>query len=398
MQRIGNKTADSRWGLLETQGLFVLGFALLYFKFFFQQTTFFEIDGFLDSALLLFGALFLLLHCAMHIREYGHSIFLLLVAFALTALVYVRTGETAPFVFTLVVASSATAGDLKRILKTWLIVTSILMALLCIMYSLLLAFDPGSLDFFYRKEHGAITATRYAFFFVHPNMPAAISLMIVCAALYLKRARIGIADVLLALLFAVLVYFLTRSRTSGALLLAAPFLFYLQQHTSVFNRKWVRALCAVLAPLLFIGIYLVSGPLYSDGIGSALNGRVWLWHACYQNQGLTLFGQHFVPATAVTVHGWNGVATTLDSFYANGLFVFGIAFSLLFCWAVARAFLKWDDGMGRAIPFLLVILAFGITEGHILNLVVCPLALLLGASVLPEREKGSKTEHRQPLQ
>lgn len=137
------------------------------------------------------------------------------------------------------------------------------------------------------------------------------------------------------------------------------------------------------ANYLFFIVYLLAGPLYSDSLGQALTGRVSLWHYCLENQGVTLFGQFFVPTKSIGTNGWTFYYTTLDCAYASGLLVLGLCFSAFFCSCVYRRVKKNDPQLASELPLILVMLLFGFTEVHVFSIVICAPLLLLSGGILP---------------
>lgn len=362
--------------------LFCIGFYLLYAKVFSSLTTLFTLPQLADNTLLVSGSAFLFLHCIKNLDRYKGRVVPLTISLIVGLYVYMATGETAPFIFILVAVSASTAGDGKWLIGLWIKVTGALIAFLAVAYIIVLIGDPDSLDVVYRSDDGVIARTRYSFFFRHPNLVSALCMMLICGYLYLRSGRITGVTVVGSILLSAIVFMFTDSRTSFLLSCLAPFLFLIQQRTGFFGRRRGRRLMLALPVMLFILTLLVSGPLYSSTLGDLLTGRVWLWHVCFDNQGVSFFGQPFRSVSAVTLYGYTGTASTLDSFYASSLFVFGLLFCAVFCSFYWSCLMSLKSTLAPEYCILLVMLLFGITEVHVLNLVASPGMLLLGEGLI----------------
>lgn len=356
---------------------FTIGFTLLYIRVFVNQVTVVSLPYLLDIGLLIAGAFFLFAHCFERIDAYGKNMGWVLAILLGTAYLYAVTGETAPFVVALVLVSAASLDNVLFTVKLWFALTAGLAALLVVVYSAVLLMHPDSLLYFYRRENGYLASTRLSFFFNHPNMAAALALSLLGVILLFKSERFRFLENVVLLGIALTVFFTTGSRTSFILMLVLITLFWLQNVFSILDRPSIRFLLKLLPIALFVVTYLLAGPIYTPERGGWFTGRVWLWHVCLQNQGPTLLGQAFQPSTAVTLNGWLGTASTLDSFYADCIFEYGLLFSCLFCYLVWKSFSIETDYMHNAAPLIVVMLLFGFCEGHVLNIVICPALYLM---------------------
>ncbi len=366
---------------MQIPALFLIGFVILYARTFCDMTTLFSIPDQVDKLMLLAGSVFLLLHCCKNIGRYKGLVLPLLLALTVGVYVYFAAGETAPFVFILVAASAPTAADGRSLIRMWLQMTATLVLFLCIVYVIVLLVDPSGLDFVYRDGGEDTERIRYSFYFNHPNMVAALWLMIICAYLYLKSGKISGVAIVGVLLLSTTIFALADSRTSFILSCLAPLLCYCQQKWGFLGLKVVKRVLYLLPLLLFLFVFLSSSVLYSNDIADWFTGRIWLWHVCYENQGITLLGQRFEEAIALTSEGYRSVASTLDSFYASGLFAFGLAFCLVFClfyWSTLSS-IKNPHSLRYCV--LTLMLVFGLTEVHILSIVISPGLLLMGLGI-----------------
>lgn len=381
-------------GMLQLSAAFVLGFVCVYVKTFASMTSLISLPDAVDKGLLFAGAAFLSLHIVSKSKSYGRRLVPLLLVLLSTAYTYLASGETAPLSVSLIVIAAATAGDSKSLVRLWLATTAFLSLFVMGVYGLAAVLDPGSLSYVFRWENGVESSVRFTFFFAHPNMVAAIVMMMCGAYMYLNYDKLGFRTYIIVLAIAVLVLLLTDSKTSTALIAFLVICFAAQKQWRIFAHGRLRRLVSVLPILLFVLVYLIAGPLYNDSLGQSLTGRVSLWHYCLVNQGLTLFGQHFVASQSIGANGWAYYYTTLDCAYASGLFVLGLCFSGFFCWCVCSRVKNNDSQLASELPLILAMLIFGITEVHIFSPVICVSLLLLAGGILPPKDvEASARKH-----
>lgn len=366
--------------------LYVVGFVLLFTRGLFQIVSFASVPDVLDKALLVVGLVTLALHCATKFSCYKGRRVLIAAAALMGIASYIGSGETVPIIAVAVLTATATAGNMRAVLKLWLLLMVVPLAVLVIAYGLTYLFDSQALHLHYR--HTSDTA-RHAFFLVHPNMFGGMVLMVTAVALYLSKRKTSMVAILAVVVVAAFVYLTSRSKTSSALIVLLPFLLLAVERLKEGDHRLPRMLVAILPVGLFALVFLVAGPLYVPQIGDLLTGRVVLWHQCYINQGLTLFGQPFSVSTSVTSTGYTYYYTTLDDAYAMGMYVYGLAFCAWFCWIVFRVCRSESLSGMRFLPIMVLALLFGVTEVHMLNPLLCgPLLMLSGAMRTAAPQKG----------
>lgn len=374
--------------------LYTIGFVLLFMRGLFQVISFASIPDALDKTLLVVGLVALTFHCATRLSCYKGRLVLIAAAALMGIASYVGSGETVPIIAVVVLTATATAGNMRAVLKLWLLLTVVPLGVLVIAYGLTCLFDSQALHLHYR--HTSDTA-RHAFFLVHPNMFGGMVLMVTAVALYLSKRRTSIVAILAVIAVAAFVYLTSRSKTSSALIILLPFLLLVAEHLKEGDHRLLRMLAAILPVGLFVLVFLVAGPLYVPQMGDLLTGRVVLWHQCYINQGLTLLGQPFSVSTSVTSTGYTYYYTTLDDAYAMGMYVYGLAFCAWFCWIVFWVCRSENLSTMRFLPIIALMLLFGVTEVHMFNLPLCgPLLMLSGVmrTAMPQKGTGVCPEGR----
>lgn len=374
--------ARASHSILSLPASFVIGFVILYLRSALTITTIVGVPDLVDKVMLLAGSIFLVFHCIAHFASYKGKYIFAIVSICVGLICYVKSGESAAFVVVLTVLAAATVDDIDDVVRFWLGCTATLVVFLVLLFAIEMVIDPQSLKFIYRLSDDGVGRQRSAFFFSHPNMFGAIALMACSAFVYLRYDKLSLVHYFLVICVAGFVLVTSDSKTSFLLIVALVVLSMLQKSRGIFDGKRMRRMVGILPLVGFVAVLLVAGPLYSDSLGGLLTGRLSLWHACLENQGVTLLGQEFQSSTSVGSNGWVYYYTTLDCAYAQGLFVLGIAFSLWFSWAVWKCATCEELEPGRVLPALLVMFLFGITEVHVFTFAICYVILLLGKPIL----------------
>lgn len=358
-------------GEREPNALFYLGFALLYVKTMASETTLVVFPDTVDAGLLLASACFLLLHCLKRYADFSRPLLLMLLVAIFLCFNYCSSGLTTPVTAFLFIAAASFGVDKKKFVSIWFAVTGFLFIGLVTFY-MLLYLSGSDLAASVIRSTSEGDVVRLSFFFRHPNGAAAVAMMLVGAMLYLRSGKkLKFTHYAFVLLAALLVLYLTDSRTSALLTIALVPLYLIYQNTTFFNYKVVRNAIAVMPIVLIAMVYFLAGPLYSSAVAPMFTGRVWLWHTILVDSGVTLLGREFVPVTAVSYLGsWKAVAYTLDSFYASCLLVMGIVASALFCWAVFRSVRAACGGEIAFLPLIVVLLLHGFTEVGVLTVAI----------------------------
>lgn len=358
--------------------LYYVGFVLLYVRDLASYITFIVIDEAISNTLLIVGCLFLLIFIFSHSLESIRALLMSFITLIIPLICYIKSGETAPLTTALVLNAVVHMKNPMDVLRFWVGLSFAIIIFLFFGYMLLALIDNSTIPVFYREYASMPSGVRHSLFFAHPNVIAAFLLMVVSGWLYLNYNKIGIVHIMVALFVGIFILFYINSRTSGILLLALTTLLAVNKKTELLCKKRLGFIISVMPILMFIAVYLISGILYSDRIGQLLTGRPSLWHACYENQGISLFGQEFQATYSVDANGWIQYFTTLDCYYASGLYVLGLAVSLMSCYVFYKASKRYSmHGNGAAMAVLLVLVLFGLCEVHACDIFISGPLLLL---------------------
>lgn len=331
-----------------------------------------------DKALLVSGLIFLGLHIASNLKAYSGSGFLLLTIIGFVGLAYIRNGETSPLVSIILIVASASISDTRLLIIMWLTLTSFVVLFTVLVYAATSIISPDSIRLFTRVV-GSFVTIRQGFYLSHPNLFAAIVAMMLACLMFLNKDKLNLLTVLFSLVLMTIVYYFTDSRTPYLLLVAAAILFLLVPYLSPRAFRCLRFAASVIPLVLLLIVFLLSGPLFSNEIRELFSARIGLWHSCFVNQGVSFFGNQFIPTVGIEANGYLRLYATLDSFYASCLFVYGAPFSLAF-FLFSYLAVRNSDDPSMAILFLLFF-AEGFTEGHLTNLIFGLPLLLMGIGV-----------------
>lgn len=364
--------------LLGLPACFALGFSALYLRNLLLVLTPVHIPDYVDKAILVAGLLFLLMHCLGRLDDYEGSIVIAGAAVFFSAISYLLSGETSPLVSCIVIVAAATAGAPKRLIRFWFVLTVASLLFVAAVYITTFAISPNSIKIIYRDDLSM--TPRFDFFYSHPNGFAIMACMLCATAIYLKGESCRFIDYSAAFFFDLMVFMITDSRTSCVLLaMVLVAHFYLKGSTD--RARGIMSLFVSGLPFVLLFLtYLLSGPLFSESIRDLFSSRIGLWHSCSLNQGVTLFGQRFLPSFTVEANGWLRYYSTLDSFYASCLFVYGVPFTAFFFVTATRSLRRADEFSMTLLFFLFF--AIGWSEGHLTNLAYCSPLLAMGAGVL----------------
>lgn len=242
--------SKTKVGILQLSAAFVIGFMCIYVKTFASITSLISFPDAVDKELLFAGVALLSLHIASKSKSYGKRLIPLLLVLLSTLYTYFVSGETAPLSVSLIIIAAATAGDSKSLMRLWFVTTAFLSLFVIAVYGLTAIFDPGSVSYILRWESGVETAVRFTFFFSHPNMVAALVMMMCGAYMYLNYDSIGFRTYVLILAVAATVLLFTDSKTSTALIVLSVVCFACQKQWRVFERSGLRELVGIL-PIIF---------------------------------------------------------------------------------------------------------------------------------------------------
>lgn len=355
---------------------FFIGYLILYIRNYFLILQVDVLPDLVDKAMLVIGLLFCFIYILSNINFYKKRLALLLLIVGLVGFSYIKNGETSPLVSLVVIIAAATAADNQTLAKMWLVITSFIVAFTVTVYFTTLVISPSSIHFVTRLQ-GADSTIRHGFFLCHPNMVAALLAMIFCCSIYLMKKK-RLASVIFALMMFG-VYKFTDSRTPFILFILVAALYFVLPSMSLKLKKMLAIVVEFLPVILLLAVFLLSGPLFSDGLRDMFSARIGLWHACFNNQGISLFGDRFIATSSVEADGSIRFYTTLDSFYASCLFVYGIPFTFAFILINYLTIHDCDD-VGLVVIFLFFWLE-GFTEGHLTNLIFGLPLLLMGSGV-----------------
>ena len=201
--------------------------------------------------------------------------------------------------------------DGRILLKYYAITASFCFSLSILLYYLI-GFNKSSDMLMWRNGEGV---TRLSLGFIQPNLTMMTFLGLIITFLYLSNQKRS--QILLMILATIIVFDLTKSRTSGYILFLLLGVCFLvgKRIVSKAGRmlKWIVISLPLL--LLAISIFMLKYPI-NESINSLLSGRILLYQSIYYD-----FGIHLIGNSAVKF-------TMLDTGYLQALIAKGILFSI----------------------------------------------------------------------
>ena len=355
---------------------FFIGYLILFIRNYFLILQVDVLPDLVDKAMLVSGLSFCFIHILSNTIFYKRRAALLFLIVGLAGLSYIKSGETSPLVALVVIIAAAPAADNQTLAKMWLVITSFVVLFTIIVYFTTLVISPSDIQFVIRLK-GSESTIRHSFFLCHPNVVAALLAMMFSCSLYLMKKRRLTPILFIVIMFGV--YSFTDSRTPFILFILVAALFFVLPDMSAKQKKVLTIVVEFLPAILLLAVFLLSGPLFSSELKDMLSARIGLWHACFSNQGISVFGDRFIATSSVEADGFIRFYTTLDSFYASCLFIYGIPVTLAILLINYITIHNCDD-VGLVIIFLFFWLE-GFTEGHLTNLIFGLPLLLMGSGV-----------------
>lgn len=357
--------------------LFMVGYLILIARSYIELTIFSTyMPESIDRILLATGSIALMGYIFSSNKAFGKAFPVALLALMLTAISYVNSGATAPFVASLIVIAAAPVENKTACVKSWAVFTAFMTVLLISLFICVACFAPELVEDISRSD-GRPGRERLSFLFIHPNTAGAVLMMLSMCFLYCRRDKLQISSILASEAIALFILITTQSRTSFAIAAVVPLMLFAQKKWGVFSNRRAGAAAVALAIAFALITFYLSGPGFSPSRASLFTGRVALWNSCYFNQGITVFGQQFEQVQTLT-----GIFATLDSFYATCLYVYGLSFLAIFVGLLILRFKRWQYSYAWDTPIMLGLLVFGFTEVHILNPAISFPLLLLGDALL----------------
>lgn len=245
--------------------------------------------------------------------------------------------------------------------------------------------------------------------FSHPNQLALILTVIILMWLAERRKTLAWSDIGLTIIWALVTYSITRSRTPMLLVTAVIVLGFAQVKNPHRHVGGILAFVAPMVPalcLIFTCVtakLLTSSPLVND-LDILLSNRIWLnWYA-FSHYDITPFGQIIdLTAGTGTVYNeirdlWNS-AITVDNSYTLSLLELGLLPTLCFiCWNTFSLKKSADSGDFYLVILGIALCVYGITEAQMMD-VFNNFALLSAFSFGAERSPsfGHETSNERRL-
>ena len=241
--------------------------------------------------------------------------------------------------------------------------------------------------------------------FCHRNVLAANVAVVCLAWLYLRYRRLKIWDVAVWGIIALATYRFAVSRTGLIIMLLSIFgiYFFRKKNITILNFPYLRRFFF----FFFLGLILISviGTVFYSGdssfwslIDRIFTKRFQFAHYCFEEYGLSLFGQHIPLVSSIAAQNDQGTRLILDNAYMRGILYYGIVPGILF---LAVYFKALDTALkkrsGKMIFFFLIFAIYGLSERYMLDVYYQFPLLLAWCKYFFKDRRSTREEGKLPL-
>lgn len=328
------------------------------------------------------ATIFLIFLCILKINKSGYSKYNYLL-FVLLFLFTLYTGYVLgyyTFFIALLVLFSLKGTDINRdlkylhISKLFLILIHILITFLCILLSIE---TTHIMDYNY--------GIRYSFFFEHPNTFSALVLGLLVEYIYLRFDKLKLVDIFGIIIFTVVTYYFTKSRTFLYLvfliMLLLPFVKVKKRILKIFSRPFIIRvlLISVVFCSFVLMLYSSKENLQSNEFIGAIDGvlsrRLKYSNLAYENFGIHLFPTYAdFDNTIVQVSKYVHTKLIVDNLYTNFFVQYGFLWLFILVYCVFRASRCFKP---KDILLFIIMILSSITESYSINVGMTPYLIII---------------------
>ena len=241
--------------------------------------------------------------------------------------------------------------------------------------------------------------------FCHRNVLAANVAVVCLAWLYLRYRRLKIWDVAVWGIVALATYRFAVSRTGLIIILLSIFgiYFFRKKNISILNFPYLRKVfCWGFLGLILISVigtvfYSGDSPLWSL-IDSIFTKRFQFAHYCFEEYGLSLFGQHIPLVSSIAAQNDQGTRLILDNAYMRGILYYGVIPGTLFLTAYFKALdMALRKRSGKLIFCLGIFAIYGLSERYMLDVYYQFPLLVAWCKYFFKDRRSMKEERKLPL-
>ena len=241
--------------------------------------------------------------------------------------------------------------------------------------------------------------------FCHRNVLAANVAVVCLAWLYLRYRRLKIWDVAVWGIVALATYRFAVSRTGLIIILLSIFgiYFFRKKNISILNFPYLRKVfCWGFLGLILISVigtvfYSGDSPLWSL-IDSIFTKRFQFAHYCFEEYGLSLFGQHIPLVSSIAAQNDQGTRLILDNAYMRGILYYGVIPGTLFLTAYFKALdMALRKRSGKLIFCLGIFAIYGLSERYMLDVYYQFPLLVAWCKYFFKERRSMKEERKLPL-
>lgn len=292
-------------------------------------------------------------------------------------------------VYTYALIVGAQNVNIRRVLTVHMTFVGILLMIHMLWFGVTWLVDRNSLAMLYRNGE-----QRYSFMMIHPNNFAMYLLWTSLEWLYVRYENMAPFELVVLVGVNYFSYRVTGSRTAFLVLVFALVLFFLTRIRSnrIMRRvmRWLASygftLCLVFYAIIGKTYGKVGGVVQSiyDMINRLINGRLFLSAYVDDVYGFSVLGQQVEEYRKIHWKGYWFDQVYLDSAYSKLLWGYGIVYAILF------AFLFWYTGKRvslREHVFMVIYIIYSLSENYGMNAATCFVPIFIGMVIYQNQEK-----------
>ena len=359
-------------------GIYMLGFGLMVVKSILDSSTLIEVPNIIEKLII---SIFLLLMAIKLIHQtYSRiQLFTVLGIMCLTAYSSIRYGYFTLFFCTVVICAIQSI-ELKKLLKTSVIIKTVLISIHIVVYVATYLLDPSKITYVYRTD----MIPRHYFFLGHANTFTVFLVWTCIEFIYINYERVKFLHLLL--IWAVNVFFYQFTDSNTGFIVITAFLF-----SCLMEKKGIKIVISfinafsryafLIATLFSCTLVILYTKLTGIGleIYNAINdfftGRLMYGAYVYDINGFTLFGRSIKFASKTYWRGMWMDGIIFDNTYIWFFVLYGsihlCIISGLFIWLLPKA-----SYIEKATICFCVF--YGLTEAYIIDPFICFPILLIG--------------------
>lgn len=366
---------------VKRDSLFILGFLLLFVQFWTK-------DIFAINEYIFYIPAFFLIIISINIKSYSAKEIIMIILINILGIVSYFFSKSMNILKITLILSASKNRNLDKLIKYsfW---TGLVIFITHIICSCL--FDMGTL--FVEADFGrGEIEKRYYFGFSHANsMYLMINVILLCYIytyfMEMKNVKNKIVALLIILIFMIMAYAFTKSRTGIIMticMILLAIIYGYKKHNLAKNYKVISVMYILVIAITIILICFLDGTQIFNSLNSLLTGRLKFSNMFIKKYGVTMLGQE-VSSIYETQYGYN-LNIALDQGIINPLILYGVLINLLFYISQLLLIKKYcKTKQYKRVMIIVLMIIYSITE-NVLFYVFSNIGILFIADILYRRK------------